>query len=107
MSPESELEQFAHRFLALASGIQGERPEATVTEALGQAEALARKLSESGASTETRTLAAQLTTALQTWRTVWPRMGSQREFRSAVAREAVQWAKRLSPAAPKTPPPHG
>ena len=34
--------------------------------------------------------------ALETWQRVWPRMGSQREFRAAVIRESRLWAKSLS-----------
>ena len=34
--------------------------------------------------------------ALETWQRVWPRLGSQREFRAAVIREARLWAKTLS-----------
>ena len=41
-------------------------------------------------------LLANVSTALRTWQDVWPRLGTQRDFRVAVAREARLWAKRLS-----------
>jgi hypothetical protein len=46
-------------------------------------------------SQERRALLAHVQTAAQTWREVWPRLGGQREFRHAVAREARLWSKRL------------
>lgn len=39
-------------------------------------------------------------TALDTWQRVWPRLGRDREFRLAIAREARLWAKRIAELAP-------
>ena len=34
--------------------------------------------------------------AVSTWSDVWPRLGTQQEFRIAVSREARAWAQRFS-----------
>ncbi|MBI4342246.1 MAG: hypothetical protein HY599_02640 [Candidatus Omnitrophica bacterium] len=36
---------------------------------------------------------ANVQQALETWQRVWPRLGTQRDFRAAVVREARLWAK--------------
>ena len=49
-----------------------------------------------GAAPGQRRLLANVQTALATWAEVWPRLGRQREFRAAVAREARLWSTRLA-----------
>lgn len=46
-------------------------------------------------SSEKQESFTQVQQALETWKTVWPKLGSQREFRLAVAREARLWARRF------------
>jgi len=46
-------------------------------------------------SFEVQEMLLQVQVRLAMWRRVWPRLGSQREFCQAVAREAQQWSKRL------------
>ena len=46
-------------------------------------------------SKEIREVFAQIQKAVETWKSVWPRLGSQQEFRSAVVREARAWSNRL------------
>ena len=45
---------------------------------------------------DTKRRLANVQQALETWRRVWLRLGAQREFRAAVAREARFWAKTLA-----------
>ena len=53
-------------------------------------------------SSEAQPLLRNLTTALEAWRTVWPRLGQQREFRQAVVREARMWQHRFQELARST-----
>jgi hypothetical protein len=68
--------------------------EAQVLDTLRQAESACAP-SGDGRSTECRAALAQLSTALEAWRTVWPRLGTDHEFRAAVVRECGMWARRL------------
>jgi hypothetical protein len=89
------MKALADHFAAISEGILGGRTDVSIQEAISAAETLAQQLSGSGGTQEARQLSANLVIALEAWRTVWPRMGTQREFRAAVAREAALWAKRL------------
>jgi len=61
-----------------------------------QAEGLCEPANADGATEELASLLPKLRTTFQAWREVWPRMGSRREFRQAVAREAGLWSRRLT-----------
>ena len=77
--------------LRLADAIEQDRQDAVILEALRQARA-ARSANGPAASEAFR----RVDTVLDTWQQVWPRMGGQRDFRMAVAREARRWAKELA-----------
>ena len=67
----------------------------------------ARRLSESASGddqldAEARQLFANLATAVEAWRSNWPRLGRQQDFRAAVTREAGQWARKLERLAQQT-----
>ena len=76
--------------LRLADAIEQDRQDAVILEALRQARA-ARSANGSAASETSR----RVDTVLEAWQQVWPRMGGQRDFRMAVAREARRWAKEM------------
>ena len=81
---------------ALADGIESRQPDATILRALGQAHACCRDgqaAVRAGAATQ---YLRQAATAADAWQQVWSRLGADREFRLAVAREARLWAKRLA-----------
>lgn len=44
---------------------------------------------------------AHVQQALDTWKSVWPRLGAQKEFRAAVVREARAWSNRLKDLQPE------
>ncbi|MBI3996635.1 MAG: hypothetical protein HY352_03145 [Candidatus Omnitrophica bacterium] len=95
MSPESTLERVGTIFADLASLIEARKPADLIQRALADlttvcAQASAQK--QAGAAQE---LLRNVSTAVQTWEQVWPRLGQQPEFRLAVAREARMWAKRF------------
>ncbi len=95
MSPEADLEPLAQQFSVVAACIQERRRDADVTDAIDRAASLAQELSRTVKADRAQALSSNLKTALETWRTVWPRMGKRQEFRLAVAREAALWARRL------------
>ncbi len=83
-------ESFAH----LATCVMGREADAAVLAAL--TETRTRCDAASAERPGQRALFVNLQTALSTWQQVWPRLGGQGEFRAAVAREAEQWAKKLT-----------
>ena len=85
----------AERFEALAAQIEARRPQAELLAAFADVCAWCEASGGREPSPETGRLLAHLKTAAQTWQQVWPRLGSQDEFRLTVCREARLWAKRL------------
>ena len=85
------VDQLAAHFAAIASCIEECCPEATLQGLMDQAKAFC----EMPGSPELKPLLSHLSTVLQTWQDVWPRLGGQREFRAAVAREARRWSQQL------------
>ncbi len=81
----------AAQLLRVAEAIEAGRSDAAILQALQQAGA-SRPANGRQSADELH----RLGTGLETWRQVWPRMGGQRDFRMAVAREARLWAKRLA-----------
>ena len=84
------------RLAAIADQIERSRDDAPLPGLLAQARASCT--ASTGASAGAKPLLGQMQQALETWSAVWPRLGSQREFRQAVAREAHLWAKRFEEA---------
>jgi len=81
---------------ALASGIEASQPDPTIMALLEHARASCHDAVETTRADALKQILAQVATATQTWQQVWPRLGGDREFRLAVAREARLWAKRLA-----------
>ena len=93
-TPASQLAQAAEACERIASTVGARGAEAQVLEILRHAES-ACAASGDGHDPQCRAALAQLATALETWRTVWPRLGKDPEFRAAVVRECGTWARRL------------
>ncbi len=85
----------AEQFTAIAKWIDEGRGAEGVLPLLAQARVLCEQAATS-AMAKAKPELVNLQQALETWQTVWPRLGSQQEFRLAVAREARLWAKRLA-----------
>jgi len=90
------LSRLAAAFGRIASSIEERQPEGAVGKALHTTQVLCTAAASGAPSTEIKALLTNVQRALETWRTVWPRLGGQREFRQAVAREANLWARKLS-----------
>ena len=88
------LAQIAEGFTSIASCVEHRKPDAALMKALEETRTLCAWVAPESSGT-IRTLLTNVQTALSTWQQVWPRMGSQREFRQAVAREANLWSRRL------------
>lgn len=89
----------AKQFAAIAAWIDEGRAADGLPPLIAQARVLCEQAAASAAAKAKPDL-VNLQQALTTWETVWPRLGSQQEFRQAVAREARLWAKRLADRAP-------
>ena len=89
-------DQVPVHLIALASGIEVHRPNAMILEALERACSSCHEAVETGRAGALTQILAQVETATTTWQQVWPRVGGDREFQLAVAREARLWAKRLA-----------
>ena len=85
------------RFAAIAAGIDARREDAALLKCFEDAQMSCAQAAEGEApSSQDKHLLANVQTALLTWRTVWPRLGAQPEFRAAVSREAHAWSKRFA-----------
>ena len=93
-SNEQRLSDIAASFARIASCIHEDQPDSVLRAACEETETLCTAAAPESPG-EVGPLLINVTTALQTWRQVWPRLGQQREFRLAVAREAALWSKRL------------
>lgn len=93
-APSEQAARVAASFARIAAGIEQQAPVHTVGTLLEETETFCEWASISSQG-DTAALFGNLKQALATWRQVWPRMGSQQEFRQAVAREAAMWSKRL------------
>ena len=94
-SLEERRSRIAASFSRIASEIRGRRPAEAVTETLRETEAFCDWAAPEERAADLKALLPHLKTALETWRTVWPRMEHREEFRLAVAREADLWSRRL------------
>lgn len=82
---------------AITTCLEEGRPDAELAELFVKAERLCESAATHAASREDLArILANVKTAVDTWQKVWPRLGQDKEFRLAVAREARLWAKRLS-----------
>ncbi len=94
--PELPAATVAARFTALAASVEESRPDATLMARMRTTQTWCERAAAAERSATRRQLFTNVQQSLATWQQVWPRLGAQREFRLAVAREARQWAKRLS-----------
>ena len=94
-SPAGRLSRIASGFAEIAAGVTRRVPDAQVTDAIETTRARCEWAATEPASVEAASLLPNLKTALETWQRVWPRLGRQREFRQAVAREAGLWSRHL------------
>ena len=83
------------QFQRIADAVEQRQSDRVVTEALKAAHALCAEAAAQAQGAAARTLFTNVQTALETWQTVWPRLGRQREFRQAVTREAGLWSRKL------------
>ena len=81
---------------AIAACVEERRPEAVLRERFEETRARCEQAAAGERAEDAQRLLTNVKTALETWQRVWPRLGHDREFRLAVAREARLWAKRLS-----------
>ena len=88
-------DQVAAHLAAIAVSIESHQPDGAVMDLLGQAPGLCERVAAMVRGAEVTQALAQIKTAAETWRSVWPRLGHQRDFRGAVAREARLWSQRL------------
>lgn len=88
------------QFQRIADAIEQRQSDRLVTETFETARTLCAEAVAHAPAGASRTLLTNVQTALETWHTVWPRLGAQKEFRQAVAREAALWARKLGQAHP-------
>jgi hypothetical protein len=88
------------QFRRIVDAIEQRQSDRLVTETFETTRALCAEAAAHASGAAARTLFANVHTALETWHTVWPRLGAQKEFRQAVAREAALWARKLGQAQP-------
>lgn len=83
------------QFLEIAEAVGKRSPPQTIEKLLSklcqECESAARQFT----TKEAQAAFIQVQQALETWKSVWPKLGSQPEFRSAVVREARAWSNRL------------
>lgn len=83
------------QFQRIADAVEQRQSDSLVIEALTTTHALCVTAAAHAQTAQARTVLTNVQTALETWRTVWPRLGAQKEFRQAVAREAALWSRKL------------
>lgn len=92
--PEA-VQELAGRFTAIAACIEGGESSERLLALLRETQAACEQAANAAPQGELKGWLVNLRAATETWREVWPRLGGQREFRHAVAREARLWSKRL------------
>ena len=88
--------QLAASFAEIAERIEGRAQDETLGQLLTKTQTLCQQEASRASSAELRELLTNVQAALTRWHEVWPRLGAQREFRLAVAREARLWCKKFS-----------
>lgn len=86
----------AASFAEIASRIEGHAGDEPLRDVFTHTQALCQQAAGRAPSSDLRQLLTNVQAALTTWHQVWPRLGAQRDFRAAVAREARLWSKKLS-----------
>ena len=89
-----DVTRLADEFGRLAASIEGRQSADAVVEIVRATQVLCATASKAS-SGDLGVLLKNVQTALETWARVWPRLGSQPEFRQAVTREARLWEKKL------------
>ena len=89
-----DVTQLAEEFGRLAASIEGRQSADAIREIVRTTKAMCATASRTS-SGDMGVLLTNVQTALETWARVWPRLGSQPEFRQAVTREARLWEKTL------------
>ena len=89
-----DMAHLADEFGRLAASIEGRQSADAIIEIVRATQAACATASRT-LSGDVGALLTNVQTALETWATVWPRLGSQPEFRQAVTREARLWANKL------------
>lgn len=92
--PDAGLADLGAELTQLARIIRERRADGAIIATLSQTQSRCAPLG-GPVRPEAQVLLATLHEALEAWRRVWPRLGTQEEFRLAVAREADLWARRL------------
>ena len=95
-SPEP-LQQLSQQFSRIATAVDARN--ARVPDTLAAAHALCAQTA-SQQTCATKTLLDDLTHRLAVWREVWPRLGQDAGFRTAVSRESSLWAAKLRTESP-------
>ena len=90
------VQELAGRFAAIAVCIEGGEPSERLLTLLREAQAACEQAADAAPQGELKDWLVNLRAATETWQQVWPRLGAQRDFRLAVAREARLWSKRFS-----------
>jgi len=86
----------AAAFADIAEQIDGRAQEETLREVFARTQTLCQEAVARASSADMRQLLGNVQAALARWHEVWPRLGGQRDFRSAVAREARLWSRKFS-----------
>ena len=90
-----DIEGLVGALTAIAAAAEASQSPPTMPELLEQARCLAERLASEAGAAKSEQLAKHLQTVAETWHRVWPRLGRQRDFRLAVAREARRWSQEL------------
>ena len=80
---------------AIAAWVEERKPQTALLARFEEVRALCEQAAARERSALLKGWLANMSEALRTWQNVWPRLGTQQEFRLAVAREARLWGKRL------------
>ena len=103
MSQAQRLQRVSERFTAITAAAEDDERHAIMGTALSQTKAACEEAAAHEQSGDVKQRLTDVASALQTWQDVWPRLGTQPEFRLAVSREARLWSKRFADAAKAAP----
>ena len=95
-APEPSVSDIGRTFSAIAACIEAGGSPSAVASALRTAWSACDRIASALSETDAKRRLVNVQQALQTWQRVWPRMGAQHDFRTAVIRESRLWAKTLS-----------
>ena len=80
---------------SITAAIEGGKSDTAITALLTELQRTCEEWTVQPSSASAKQWVSNLQTVIQTWKEIWPRMGGQREFRLAVARETRLWSQRL------------